>query len=322
MSHLSISLIIPVYNESKTLERLINSIIEQSLQPEEVILVDGGSTDSTVSLAKSLFRDNKSFRIIEAGRAMPGKGRNIGAQEATCKWVAFTDAGIKLDRLWLEELANKTLLDSSVDIVYGNYSPQINSFFDKCAAIAYVPPLASGKIRAKFIASTLMKKEVWETVGGFPDWRATEDLVFIEKTEKSGFQFTFAPGAIVYWQLRNGFISTFKRFDLYSAYNVWAGRQAYWHYGIAKQYLIVFAFILLAIFQSKFWILFLPIWIIARVEKRIWSHKYEFGARILFNPAIVFTVMLITLLIDTATFSGWIKALINKNGSRSFYNKE
>jgi glycosyltransferase involved in cell wall biosynthesis len=318
MNQLSISLIIPVFNESQTLESLIDTIIQQSLQPEEIILVDGGSTDSTVALAKSLIKDNKSFQIIEAGRAMPGKGRNIGAKKATCEWIAFTDAGIKLDRLWLEKLSEKALTDSLVDIIYGNYTPQINSLFDKCATIAYVPPLYPEKIRDKFIASSLMKKKVWEAVGGFPDWRATEDLVFIEKAERAGFHSAFAPEANVFWQLRNGFISTFKRFDLYSAYNVWAGRQAHWHYGIAKQYLIVFIFILLAIFQSKFWLLFLPLWIIARIEKRIWSHRYEFGTKLLFNPAIFFTVMSITLLIDVATFSGWIKALINKDKSRSF----
>ena len=75
---------------------MIDTIKEQSYQPAEIILVDGGSTDNTVALAKQLTAGKPAFRIIEAGRAMPGKGRNIGAATANCAWIAFTDAGIKL----------------------------------------------------------------------------------------------------------------------------------------------------------------------------------------------------------------------------------
>jgi glycosyltransferase involved in cell wall biosynthesis len=318
MSLLSISLIIPIYNESQTLNGLIETIKEQSFQPVEIILVDGGSFDTTVELAKKLTNDSKSFKVIEAGKAMPGKGRNIGAKEAKCQWIAFTDAGIKLDRFWLENLVKKTLQGSSPDIIYGNYSPQINSFFDKCATIAYVPPLRPGIIRAKFIASSLMKKEVWEKAGGFPDLRAAEDLIFMEKAEQQNVAVVTAPEAMVYWQLRPDLISTFKKFELYSTYNVWAGRQAYWHYGVAKQYAVVLLFLLLGIFHSGYWLFLLPAWIIARVAKRIWSHQYEFGMKLLFNPAVFFTVMLITFVIDAATFSGWIKAVVKKMDSRSF----
>src|SRR4030095_6826295 len=110
-------------------------------------------------------------------------GRNIGASLAVTEWIAFTDAGIKLDRQWLENLVSKAKQNPEAGIVYGNFSPQLNSFFDKCASIAYIPPLRPGQIRTKSIATCLVKKEAWEKAGGFPDWRATEDLVFMEKVE-------------------------------------------------------------------------------------------------------------------------------------------
>jgi hypothetical protein len=71
--------------------------------------------------------------------------------------------------------------------------------------------------------------------------------------------------------------------------------------------------VLLGIFHSWLWLLLVPAWILARAAKRIWLHRYEFGAGILFNPAVVFMVALLTVVIDTATFSGWIKAIVNKN---------
>ncbi len=314
--NLEVSLIIPVYNECRTIATLINSIKEQSVQPQEVILVDGGSTDNTLQIANNLITDTGYFRIIEAERVMPGTGRNIGAKNAISLWIAFTDAGIKLDKYWMEKLIEKVKENPSIDIVYGNVSPQINQFFDKCAAIAYVSPLRPGRIRTKSIASCLLKKEVWEKSGGFPDWRATEDLVFMENAEKTGFKSIEAPEAMVYWELRPDLKSTFKKFKLYSAYNVWANRQAYWHYGVARQYILMLIFVLLGFFHTYYWLLFLPAWIAARVVKRMWSNRYEFGLKMLFNFTVFLMTIIITLVIDAATFSGWLKALFGKKSFR------
>ncbi|HSU27275.1 MAG TPA: glycosyltransferase [Chitinophagaceae bacterium] len=315
-----VSLVIPVFNESKTMEALIQTILAQSLPPNEIILVDGGSEDNTVKLTRELTAGDNRFQIIESKRAMPGEGRNLGMGKVKNDWVAFTDAGISLDPHWLEKLVNKAKEDPGISIVYGNYAPQIRSFFEKCALIAYVPPQRPGQIRNKTIVSCLLKKEIWEKTGGFPDWRATEDLVFMEKAEQLGYKFGFAPGAIAHWQLRPGLRSTFEKFDLYSKYNVWAGRQAYWHYGIARQYILMLVFIGLGIYQHWLWFLVLPLWMIARVVKRIYMHRSEFGIAHLFNPAFVVMVMLITLTIDMATFSGWIKAIFRKNPVRSSRN--
>jgi glycosyltransferase involved in cell wall biosynthesis len=309
---LLVSLIIPVFNESQTISGLINTIIEQTFQPDETILVDGGSTDNTVQLAKEFILNRPSFRIIKAGMAMPGQGRNIGAKEAKNEWIAFTDAGIRLDRHWLKNLVDKVKENPGVDIIYGNYSPQLNSFFDKCATITYVSPLKKGSIRSKFIASSLIRKKVWEQVGGFHDWRATEDLVFMEKAEKSGFRVAIAPDAMVFWQLRSTILSTYKRFDVYSKYNVWAGRQAEWQYPVVRQYMMLLVIIALGIFHSKYWFFLLPLWIIARVGRRIYMHRQEFGIKELFNPLTFLGVIGVTLTMDAGTFSGWIKAILSK----------
>jgi glycosyltransferase involved in cell wall biosynthesis len=309
---ISVSLVIPVYNEGDSIAGLIKSIRGQSLQPDEIILVDGGSTDNTVQLILDSINNDPRFRIISIERAMPGKGRNEGTRRATHNWIAYTDAGIKLHPDWLKELVKKAEEEPTASFVYGNYSPQINTLFDKCAAIAYVPPLLPGKIRGVFIASSMIKKEVWEKTGGFPDWRAAEDLAFMKKAEQIGYQSAFALQAFVYWQLRPGLISTFKRFDLYSKWNVWAGKQSLWHYGVARQYVLVLIALLLAIFHSGYWLLAIPIWLLARVVKRILLHRHEFGTGILFNPAVIFILAVIRLTIDAATFSGWIKALLNK----------
>lgn len=312
----SLALIIPLKNEESSIETLVRSIRSQTLQPSEIIIVDGGSTDNTISMLRELIIPQDRIRIIEAGSAMPGRGRNIGVEQTNCEWLVFTDAGIKLNNNWLEKLVKAANENAGAAIIYGNYSPQINTFFDKCAAIAYVAPQQPSDIRGKFIASCMLKKEVWEVAGGFPDWRATEDLIFMERAEEQGTVTATAPDALVYWQLRPGLLSTYKRFDLYSKYNVWAGRQAFWHYGVAKQYGVMLLVVLLAVFHSWYWLLLLPLWIAARTAKRIISHRFEFGWKPLFNPATFLLVMIITLAIDAATFSGWIKALLQKKEYR------
>ncbi len=318
MNNPGVSLVIPMLNESSSIPGLLRDIQEQSLQPAEIILVDGGSTDDTIKITKDIIKDDPRYRIIEAGKAMPGQGRNIGVKHATNTWIAFTDAGISLDKEWLYNLVKSSVEDQAISIVYGNYSPQIDLFFDKCAAITYVPPKQDGKIRGKTIASYLVKKEVWEKTGGFPDWRATEDLVFMEKAEQLGYKSGTAPAAMVYWHLRPGISSTYKKFKLYSKWNVWAGRQAYWHYGLLKQYMLVPLSILAAIFHRWYWLLLIPLWMLARVMKRIFDHRREFGISSLFNPAIIAGVFAITFTIDMATFAGWIQALVNKREYRKF----
>jgi len=314
---LSVSLVIPVYNETDTIEALFKSIVRQSFLPAEVIIVDAGSTDDTVSKAKKLIASENIFSIIEAGRAMPGEARNFGAAHSINEWIAFTDAGILLNPDWLENLVKKIVENPKATIVYGNYSPQIHSLFDKCATMAFVPPLQEKKIRGKSIVSCLLKKEIWTEAGGFPAWRAAEDLIFMEKAEAVSNLVTTAPDAMAMWELPPGFRATYRKFKLYSTHNVWAGRQAHWHYGVARQYAFLLIPVSLAIFQSAYWLILIPVWIAARTFKRMIVHRYQFGSKIFINPLIFLTVMMIILTIDTATFTGWINAKIITNSKHN-----
>jgi len=157
-----------------------------------------------------------------------------------------------------------------------------------------------------------MKKEAWEAAGGFPDLRAAEDLILMETVEKNGVPVAETDKAVVHWQLRQTLSATFKRFDLYSMYNVWAGRQAFWHYGLARLYSVLIPFILLGIFVHPYWFFLVPLWGLARVGKRFYIHRNEYPLTNILNPALFMLVLLITLLVDLATFTGWFKALIRK----------
>jgi cellulose synthase/poly-beta-1,6-N-acetylglucosamine synthase-like glycosyltransferase len=310
-----LSLVIPVRNEEESLPVLIEGIRLQTLAPAEVIIVDGGSTDRTVELARRLTAGDERFLVLDAGDGTPGRNRNVGAEAAVNEWVAFTDAGTRPESDWLERLAAETNRDSSVEVVYGNYEPIENSFFERCAALSYPPAKVErpgGLIRAPSTASMMLRREVWRKAGGFPDMRAAEDLIFISRLESQGHKIAWAPRATVWWQLQPTLARTFRKFVLYSKHNVWAGLQWDWHYGIARQYAMVSLFILLGILHRPFWLWGLLLWLVARAFRSIWRRREGRGLLWALNPVRFVGVAMILLTIDLATFVGWIQAKITR----------
>lgn len=314
---LPVSLVIPVRDEEATVDSLLASIGAQTQPVDEVIFVDSGSSDRTVARLRDASLGNTPIRVIESGAGSPGKGRNIGIAAATNEWVALTDAGIKLEPRWLEELVEVVLRNPDVDVVYGNYEPVVDTFFERNAALVYVPAKqerAGAKMRGPSIASCLMRREVWQAVGGFPDLRAAEDLMFMEQVERR-FKIGWAPRATVWWQLRPSLLSTFRKFVLYSRHNVIAGRQKYWHYGIARQYILASLVALVALVTGIWWLLLaIPLGLLLRVFKSIWSRRETLSVAGLINPLRWVHVMIITLAIDLATFVGWIQAYLPDAG--------
>ncbi|HEV8131164.1 MAG TPA: glycosyltransferase [Acidobacteriota bacterium] len=307
-----VSVVIPVRNEAESLEELIASLKAQTYPPAEIVIVDGGSTDGTIALARRLAAEDETLRLIEAGEATPGRGRNIGTAAARWEWIAFCDAGNQLETQWLERLTEVVRSDPEVSFIYGNFEPVINSFFIRCASLAYIPPKQArpgGPIRAPTIASALMRRDAWRQVGGFPDLRAAEDLIFMESIERHGFKTGWAPQATTWWRLQPTLGRTYKRFEVYSRCNVWAGRQRFWHYGIARQYLFALGFVLLALVHSGWWLVGLGLGFAARVVKRIWQRRENHPLLWLLNPIQFGGVALILLTIDLATFVGWAQAL-------------
>jgi glycosyltransferase involved in cell wall biosynthesis len=308
-----LSLVIPVRNEENSIKTLLESVGLQTFAPDEIIIVDGGSTDATVAIVERLAAADTSIKLIRTDGATPGKGRNLGIAAARNEWIALTDAGIILEPEWLERL-----IDASVDsdIVYGDFAPLIGSSFDKSAAISYVAAARPGLIRGRSIASCLLRKDAWTAVGGFPDLRAAEDLLFMDALEAGGFRIVETTLAMVKWQLRSGWRSTFTKFVIYSQNNVWAGKQSSWQHAVARQYAAMLIFALASVLFSWLWILAIPIWLGARTGKRILSHRYEFGVLTLFDPLVFIRVLLMGLTIDLAMFWGWVRAIAgDKNSS-------
>ena len=86
----SVSIILPVFNGEKFIKKAIESVLNQSLNDFELIIINDGSTDSTLDIINS-FEDNR-IRIINQNNEGPGKARNNGLKIALGDYIMFLDA--------------------------------------------------------------------------------------------------------------------------------------------------------------------------------------------------------------------------------------
>lgn len=92
-----VSVLIPAFNAAEFIVETIESVLNQTYRPIEVIVVDDGSQDNTVELVKATFSDD--VRLLCQKNSGPSVARNRGIRESSGKYIAFLDA----DDIWLPE---------------------------------------------------------------------------------------------------------------------------------------------------------------------------------------------------------------------------
>lgn len=315
---MKVSVVIPVRDEEDSIRELLDSLLAQTRPPDEIVITDGGSVDATPEIIEEYIRKGAPLRLIRAGPAMPGRGRNLGAAQASFQWLGFTDAGIRLANNWLEALVAKAVEDDSVDVVYGFWQPVTDTFFTECAAIAYVPPpvpFAGMMVRPRFIASALLRREAWQAVNGFPeDLRSAEDLLFMDRLENAGYVSVFEPQARVYWNLKPTLGATFKRFLIYSRNNIRAGLFRQWQATILMRYGVLALFVVAALVLEPAWV-WIPIgvWLFMLVVRAIVSirrNRICYPASFLRNVMRAAMVMSLLAVLDAAAIIGSIQWLL------------
>jgi glycosyltransferase involved in cell wall biosynthesis len=311
---MKITVAVPVRNEADNIGDLVRRLLTQTRPPDEIVIVDGGSTDSTADIVTDFINKGAAVKLIRAGQALPGRGRNLGAAAANSEWLAFIDAGIEPAADWLEILASSVDEDNAADVIYGGCEAITDSFFTECAAIAYLfPPVRKEGIiaRRRFIASSLMKKSVWLSVGGFPeDLRSAEDHVFMNRIDSAGFKQVYEPRAIVRWHLRPTFGTTFARFVVYARNNLRAGLWRDWQARIFLRYfvLVAIAAVLLVLAPTLVWVP-LALWLLMLMLRglvAIRRNRITYPAKLGRNLKRLMLLIPLIATIDAAAFLGSI----------------
>src|SRR5207253_2841924 len=120
---MNITVVVPVRNEEQSIRQLLRGLLEQTLAPAEIVIVDGGSTDATQRIVEEQSRIHSHLHLVREMAALPGKGRNVGAARAANDWLAFIDAGVSPAQTWLAELAEAVRTNPQTDVVYGSWEP-------------------------------------------------------------------------------------------------------------------------------------------------------------------------------------------------------
>ncbi len=274
-----ISLILTVLNEARSLPRLLDSIATQTRAPDEIIIVDGGSTDGTIDLLRA-HADRLPLAIISQPGANISQGRNAAIRAATGDLICSTDAGVWLDAHWIEELVQPLEKDeggstlaphasagvkyekvdssfilhpSSLDVVAGFFIPDPQTVFETALAATTLPALADIRPE-KFLPSSrsiAFRKAAWEKVCGYPEWLDfCEDLIFDCALRDAGYGFAFAPGAAAHFRPRASLRAFFKQYYQYARgdgkANLWFKRHIirYLTYLVALPLALVLLFVL------------------------------------------------------------------------------
>lgn len=123
-----LSIIVPVYNTEEYLAVCIESLVSQTLQDIEIILINDGSTDKTESIIEEYKQKYpeiiKTKKIKNSGAA---EARNVGLQMAEGEYIGFADSDDYMETTMYEKLYNKAIQDNSEIVVAGYYSKDINA---------------------------------------------------------------------------------------------------------------------------------------------------------------------------------------------------
>ncbi|MFC2023401.1 glycosyltransferase [Chloroflexota bacterium] len=313
---MNVSVIATVLNEGTAINRLLDSLASQTRVPQEVVIVDGGSTDGTLD---SLNRWTASKRLELCVLEKPGsnisEGRNAAIAAARGEVIATTDAGVRLEEGWLEALIRPFEQEESgsgphVAVVAGWFTADPKSPFETAMG-ATVLPHAREIDAQTFLPSSrsvAFRKAAWQAVGGYPEWLDyCEDLIFDIRLQERYGPFPFAPEARVHFRPRRNLRAFFKQYYQYARGD---GKADLWRRRHAIRYLtyVVAAPLLLALALLKsplWWLVLLGGVVVYTVTpyRRLWPMLAPYGPVDRFKAILL--VPIIRLAGDVAKMMGY-----------------
>lgn len=210
---MKLSLVLTVRDAAETIERFLESVRAQTLQPGEIVVVDRGSTDGTLDVLRAA----GDVVLLEAPGASIARGRNLATEVATHDLIAVSEADCVLAPDWLEHLA--LALEAGADVAMGYYRPIATTLFETAAgAIATPEPHEIDEVR--FMPSSrsiAFRRDMFERTGGYPEWlESGEDLYLDHRLRDLYADMRFVPEAVAHWRIRPTLGQTFRQYFRYA----------------------------------------------------------------------------------------------------------
>lgn len=216
-----ISIIVPVYNVEAYLEKCLDSLINQTYQNFEILLIDDASSDRSGQICKEYAqRDNRIRYIKKSYNSGQGDARNLGLENATGDYITFVDSDDWINLDCIEKLFHN-LIENDADIVmchFYRFSESSGGY------LLYTPDFQSGLIGltdffeaafkglSLYIApwGKLFKRELLEfpTPIRFPRGKIAEDIDVLHRIYLRSHKIYFESEALYCWLERSNSTST------------------------------------------------------------------------------------------------------------------
>jgi glycosyltransferase involved in cell wall biosynthesis len=228
---MTVSVCITTFNEEGSIAELLDSLLEQSRKPDEIIIVDGGSKDKTVEIIRHYQKKDKRIKLLEEIGYI-AHGRNTSIDIARGEIIALTDAGCVAKKDWLEKITYPFKY-KSVCLVAGFYEMPTEKPLNQAVSVFHgVPPARFDP--QNFLPSArsvAFRKQLWSEIGGFDENldKAGEDTKFFYEVVKRRVKIMRVKEARVVWQeIANiSFQHSLKKFYFYAKGDSQAG--IWWH---------------------------------------------------------------------------------------------
>jgi teichuronic acid biosynthesis glycosyltransferase TuaG len=204
MNEVLVSVVIPAFNSELYITECIDSVLNQTYQNFEIIIIDDGSTDSTVNIV-SEYKSDK-IRFFHQKNSGSGAARNHGVMQALGNWIAFIDA----DDIWLPDKLQKQLKHCSNQVwshtdlfFHGNTYPKYTKTTEltsKHFGFILKHLLVENSIGT---SSVIINKEIFQEFGGFnTDLRALQDWdLWLRIAEK--YEICYLDEPLVYYRVHS-----------------------------------------------------------------------------------------------------------------------
>jgi glycosyltransferase involved in cell wall biosynthesis len=212
------ALIATLYNEADNVCRWWECLMRQTVFPDEIVIVDGGSTDGTWEQLQKLAAASRVPVRLKQQRCNIAEGRNLAIQMTDAEIIATSDAGSFAEPRWFGEITRPLLENDALDIVGGKNVPLTENAFQKFIVSIKTAPAEpkDGEMNGS-ARNTAYRRTTWADVGGYPEWLTLtgEDALFNRQLFKMGKRFSYNPQAVVHWEMRENAEAYFKMYYSY-----------------------------------------------------------------------------------------------------------
>jgi glycosyltransferase involved in cell wall biosynthesis len=227
----AVSVAATILNEANDIEGLVTSLMQQTLPPAQVIIVDGGSTDGSweyLTAAATRYPTLLPIRDLTCSlKHSPGpiaRGRNVGITAATSDIVATADCGCIYSPDWLANLTEPIRTNAAEYAVGGswidphlNIPPAHSTLWDVASAPFFGVKLSVDEPTKSCTARSMaFRKSLWQRVGGFPETVFLGEDTIFDANVRATVAPAFAPRAKALYCPHHTFASALRQLVSYS----------------------------------------------------------------------------------------------------------